>query len=1637
MVTASKPMSAGQAGTYHGKDNYYIKDGSTEKGQWSGKAAEELGLKGDVNQKDFVEVLNGYKPGSLTNEQIKTLEGINKIEGTLETDAKKIVKMVDGDEKTKLKAELDTRIKEYNETRLDFHKDVKTGGLHSQIKELKALKSKDPEIQKQIKALDKEMKGLTADEFRIGDRVSPTDRENFGEVIGFDRESNQIKVKFTNPETGKTAEKLFSHDDLENLSNRVKESEKGQMIRDGKDKFGIATHRAGYDFTMSAPKSVSVMALVAGDERLIDAHHAATAKALEYMEKQFIQARDYNEAGERERVNTGNLASAQFTHYTSRSTAKDAIPDPQLHTHNMILNLTKNGDKWMSLEPQQLYAAQKVAGQIYQNELARGVKEAGYAVGEWHKSGENYTFEIKGVEKVLCDGYSSRTGQIKAIIVAKEKKFGRSLSGEEKNNITLDSRAHKSEQNVDDLKKDWDESLKEMGHTKESLIEATKNQTNDKTIASEATEAVKIAVENLHSQKAVFSEQELTREALKAAQGSASLDEIRAAIKSNEKELLIEKTDTFKVGTDKNNKETTLYSSKEILKSEANIEKAVANGKNTGSIMSKEDFSKHFETIEAKKIREAEANGKKYDFLTEGQRSALGHIATSNDKYIGIQGDAGSGKTTALERMARMAEILKQVGDDHIELIGLAPTNVAAGNIEKDAGIKSRTVDSFIYKPDAPTEGKKQVYLVDESSMLDTVKMEKLVQIAEKTGAKVVFIGDVKQLKPVAAGAMFDRLQKTGQMEFAHVTEVLRQKDGTVAKEVVTAFKNVETLGKGLDRLQDAGKLIQAKDGNMSPVREVFVNNVAADYIAGYEASKLQREDRPKDLKDGINSTLALVSTNADRHEFNNKIRENLVEAGAVSGDGKKHDTLEAKRLDKTDTKFAGNYKIGDVLVADKMQGDIKSGMRAEISAINREDNTIKLSYTTRGGVEKEKWINAAKAENFSAFSKVEKEFAVGDKISFERKDNEVGVQNGDTGIIKSIDKNGVWQVDKGGTEITVDPKEYPFVSHGYVMTVHKSQGQSIDRVHVYADSSKGGLSTNAGYVQMSRAKYELTVYTDDRANLEKQYKREQLAENAGERIDTKQFADEKPAEQSEPRTAHDFDDPKGIEAPKFEPVDKSLSLEDQREEGMVKAAKLEQKQIDSHIKEMRSDASQYDQTSQEHWNASKGFDQTQQHRQQNIFYAGRAGAEAKDLKGGIRYQQLMKAEAKIMEHGSIDLKSSREFVEKKGFENPQAKAGFLASQARQQEHLEQMVDHGILVRDPKNDEQYHLAVSRRDFANYRESERAHDSRSDITQGSWNKALGDKLFSMAQSRTDATLIAGGKWNPKEAIEHIKSEGLYTKDTQEVFERLQARYDRLAGEGLVKKNGGAYVAINKGQLKQFTNSSEDKRMAFQGEGESSQQYREIQKGKKETGLIPGGKRIDEFVHRATHVNLHTWARDIKNSYKTTSRMIGAKGFGGAAIAGVTGVALGTTKTIGRGIVGLVYKMTKAVVKETVNTIGATASSMVTDTANRNKVADLIAGRSFEDKLKAAQRGDNQFSQNSNFTDRINDVIGNKSKDVSKSDIKDQDRPFSERLEEAAGVGKGKDDEKSANNDKNDEKSSAGKEKEAEREEKERD
>ncbi len=168
---------------------------------------------------------------------------------------------------------------------------------------------------------------------------------------------------------------------------------------------GEIQHHPGWDFAVNAPKSVSIMALVAGDRRIIDAHEQAVGTALSWMEEHAAtRARVNGEITER---TTGRLLFARFTEHASREL------DPHLHTHVVVMNLTNDavGQRFTSLETRAMYAEQMVAGQIYRNELAHLLRERGYEVEFDPRKG---LFEIRGVPRDLMADMSQRAQQIEA-----------------------------------------------------------------------------------------------------------------------------------------------------------------------------------------------------------------------------------------------------------------------------------------------------------------------------------------------------------------------------------------------------------------------------------------------------------------------------------------------------------------------------------------------------------------------------------------------------------------------------------------------------------------------------------------------------------------------------------------------------------------------------------------------------------------------------------------------------------------------------------------------------------------------------------------------------------------------------------------------------------------------------------------------------------------------------------------------------------------------------------------------------------------------------------------------------------------------------------------------------------------------
>ncbi|MDG6745483.1 MobF family relaxase, partial [Staphylococcus aureus] len=171
-------------------------------------------------------------------------------------------------------------------------------------------------------------------------------------------------------------------------------------------------HRAGWDITMSVPKSVSILALVGGDARLVVAVRDAAAATLAWTERNVAEARVWNGRGQVPET-TGRFVAATFLHDVNRS------GEPQLHVHNVIANATRTADgKWRALHADQLYERQHVMDAVFLSALRSRVETLGFATIPRH-DGRNGAFEIAGVSRAVVEAFSGRSAEIDAYIKAR------------------------------------------------------------------------------------------------------------------------------------------------------------------------------------------------------------------------------------------------------------------------------------------------------------------------------------------------------------------------------------------------------------------------------------------------------------------------------------------------------------------------------------------------------------------------------------------------------------------------------------------------------------------------------------------------------------------------------------------------------------------------------------------------------------------------------------------------------------------------------------------------------------------------------------------------------------------------------------------------------------------------------------------------------------------------------------------------------------------------------------------------------------------------------------------------------------------------------------------------------------------
>lgn len=595
--------------------------------------------------------------------------------------------------------------------------------------------------------------------------------------------------------------------------------------------------RAGIDLAFSAPKSVSIAALHLGDERIIEAHKAAVKKALEFVQENFIYYRVSDGCGGLIHVKSDNMIAGTFTHSTSRSN------DPQLHTHAVILNITKttNG-KFKAISNEEIYKNQTLTNNIYQNELAINIQKLGYSIDNYENK-----FEIKGVPENAIETFSKRSKEIDELYDEYKSRDMPNTDAEIRDFATLNSRHSKENISAYELKKIWEEEYSKnnikpvMDYVKEPI---------DKDFAAEA-------VNRIHETESAFNKFSLLNSLIIQNRGEKSLDKLDEIIN-----VAIKKGEILEIGT--RNSYEFIYSTPEMIKIEADIICAAKNGKNK------------FESL----LVEDKINSYLDNSLTEGQKKFINHALTSDDLINIVQGDAGTGKTYAIKIMN---EILKKERPE-IKLIGLGFTGKAANEISMAADIETSTIAGFLL---SKKKHDNSVIIVDESSMVSSRDMLALIKKAGKN--KIIFVGDGKQLKAIGAGKMFKDLQNEDIIQTIKMGEIRRQ-ETEITKKIVKNIKkyqeqkdkkNLESIIKILEENQLITE-VKSKSNSID-ANTLYLNEKAAEEYLKDTNSLLLTPSRRE--KDELNITVRNILIN--KKEISNskkiKIRENINASGYLA----------------------------------------------------------------------------------------------------------------------------------------------------------------------------------------------------------------------------------------------------------------------------------------------------------------------------------------------------------------------------------------------------------------------------------------------------------------------------------------------------------------------------------------------------------------------------------------------------------------------------------------------------------------------------------------------------------------------------------------------------------------------------------
>ncbi|GAA3771465.1 MobF family relaxase [Terriglobus aquaticus] len=781
-------------------------------------------------------------------------------------------------------------------------------------------------------------------------------------------------------------------------------------------------HRAGWDATFSAPKSVSLTALVGGDERVKEAHRAAVTTALNELER-YTHARI---GGNNPAEQTGSFIAAKFEHDTARPV--NGYAAPQFHTHAVIFNVTEREDgSTRAIQERTLFESQNYATAVYQSVLTHNLRKLGYEI----EPGQSGAPEIKGYSQAYLDASSPRSQQIK------EQMERAGFQGPEAAQIAAHAtRDRKQTLTPAEVLAAHKEMAAEFGNQPERVIaearERSLSQARGAGLQSDARGAVAFAKDKVFEREAVADERIIMREALRRGMGEVSFIDVQSEFQRRREE------GEFRLVQGQKHSSGRSFTTPETIAAERANVQHVLNGRGATSPMLSEGAAEH--------------QAQSRVFLNEAQRTAIREVLTSTDRVHGFQGLAGTGKTTTLEAIREGAE----QGGYKVE--GFAPTSKAAGQL-REAGIEANTLQSFLARQKDPEPASKHLYMLDESSLASTQQMRAFLNKIRPED-RVLVIGDTRQHQGVDAGRPFQQMQEAG-MQTSKLDTIMRQKD----PELLRAVQHLATheTEKGIALLSEQGRVTELAS---APER---IAAIARDYAARPENTIIVSPDNRsrQQINEAVRSELLKAGTLAD----DGKQYLTLSHRSDMTG---------------PDRTWAAMYRPGDVVQYErgsKAEG-IERNSFAVVRSNDVANNRVTVELSNGSSVEYDPrrvyGVNVYRdvSREFATGDRLQ--------FSALNKDLGISNRDMGTITKIEADRLTVLMDGKEKRSIRFDPAAFRQFDHGYAVTSHSSQGLTADRViaNIDTDSSRSLINNRLAYVAISRASEDARIYTNNAETL-------------------------------------------------------------------------------------------------------------------------------------------------------------------------------------------------------------------------------------------------------------------------------------------------------------------------------------------------------------------------------------------------------------------------------------------------------------------------------------------------------------------------------------------------------------------------